>query len=67
MSTLAQRAIAKPSTTISWAFLAGLGAAGCWEMVDTFTEVEPTAGLISVSTALASGVVGKLVKEKVMK
>jgi hypothetical protein len=36
-------------------------------MVDTFTEVEPTAGLISVSTALASGVVGKLVKERVLK
>lgn len=67
MSTVMQRAVSKPSSTISWAFLAGLGAAGVWEMVDTFTEVEPTAGLISVSTALASGVVGKLVKERVLK
>lgn len=52
------------STTITWATLAGLAAAGVWELFDTFTEVEPTAGLISLSTALASGVVGKLIKEK---
>lgn len=53
-----------PSTTITWAFLAGIAAAICWELVDTFTEFEPTMGLISGSTAFASGLVGKLVTEK---
>ncbi|KKL85186.1 hypothetical protein LCGC14_1957200 [marine sediment metagenome] len=53
-----------PSTTVTWATLAGFGAAGIWEAVATFTEWEPTAGLIAGSTALAAGVVGKLVTEK---
>ena len=53
-----------PSTTITWATLAGFSAAGAWEAVATFSDVEPTAGLIAGSTALASGIVGKLVKEK---
>lgn len=53
-----------PSTTITWATLAGMGAAVCWELVATFTEYEPTAGLIGGSTALFAGVVGKFVKEK---
>jgi hypothetical protein len=65
--TLVQRAISKPSTTISWAFLAGVGAAMCWEAVDTFTAFEPTAGLISGSTTLVAGIVGKMVTEKVLK
>lgn len=65
--TLVQRAIAPASSTITWAFLAGIGAAICWGVVDTFTAFEPTAGLISGSTAFASGIVGKLVKEKVLK
>ena len=52
------------STTITWATLAGFSAAGLWEAVATFTDVAPTAGLIAGSTALASGIVGKLVKEK---
>ena len=44
--------------------LAGFGAAAIWEAVATFTEWEPTAGLIAGSTALAAGIVGKLVTEK---
>ena len=52
------------SSTITWATLAGFGAAGVWEAVATFTDVDPTAGLIAGSSALASGIVGKLVKEK---
>lgn len=52
------------STTITWATLAGFGAAAIWELVATFTDISPTAGLIAGTTALASGVVGKLVKEK---
>jgi len=53
-----------PSTTVTWAFLAGIGAAIIWEVVGTFTEFSPTPGLIAGSTAFASGLVGKLVKEK---
>jgi len=53
-----------PSTTITWATLAGFAAAGVWEAVATFTDISPTAGLIAGSTALASGIVGKLVTEK---
>lgn len=53
-----------PSTTITWAFMAGVGAAVIWELVSTFTAFNPTPGLISGSTALASGIVGKLVTEK---
>ena len=53
-----------PSTTITWATLAGFGTAGVWEAVATFSEIQPTAGLIAGSTALAAGIVGKLVKEK---
>ena len=55
----------KPSsTTITWAFLAGIAAAIVWELVGTFTEFSPSPGLISGSTAFASGLAGKLVKEK---
>ncbi len=52
------------SSTITWATLAGFGAAGVWEIVATFTAISPTAGLISGSTALVAGVVGKLVPER---
>lgn len=53
-----------PSTTIKWATLAGMAAALCWEMVATFTEFEPTAGLVGGSSVFIGGLVGKLVKEK---
>lgn len=53
-----------PSSTITWAFLAGIGAAIIWEIVGTFTAFNPTPGLIAGSTAFASGLVGKLVPEK---
>ncbi len=56
--------LSAPSTTITWATLAGFAAAAIWELLATFTTIEPTAGLIAGSTALASGIVGKLVKEK---
>jgi len=52
------------STTITWATISGMSAAMCWELVDTFTAFEPTAGLIAGSTAVVGGIVGKLVKEK---
>jgi hypothetical protein len=56
----------RPSSTITAATLAGMAAALIWELVATFSTVEPTAGLIAGSTALASGVVGYLKREKVL-
>ena len=53
-----------PSTTITWATLAGFGASFCWGLVDTFTDFEPSLGLVGASVSLAVGIVGKLVKEK---
>ncbi len=64
MTAALKKLMTPPSTTVTWGTLAGFGAAGIWEAVDTFTEIEPTAGLIGGSVALASGLVGKLVKEK---
>ena len=57
----------KPSSTITAATLAGMAAALVWELVATFTEIEPSAGLISGSTVFISSLVGYLKKEKVMK
>jgi len=57
----------KPSSTITAATIAGMGAAVVWEMVATFTEVSPTAGLIAGSTALASAAVGYFKKERVIR
>ncbi len=56
----------RPSSTITAATLAGMAAALIWEMVATFTTIEPTAGLIAGSTALAAGVVGYWKVEKVL-
>ncbi len=53
-----------PSTTITWAAIAGFAAASIWGVVDTFTAFAPSALLVGNSVALAGGVVGKLVKEK---
>lgn len=53
-----------PSTTITWATIAGSCAAGVWGAVDTFTAFEPSAGLVGSSVAVFSGVVGKLVRER---
>ncbi len=56
----------KPSSTITAATIAGMAAALVWELVATFSAVEPTAGLIAGSTALASAVVGYFKREKVL-
>lgn len=56
----------KPSSTITAATLAGMGAALLWELVATFTEIEPSAGLISASTVFVSALVGYLKKESVL-
>ena len=52
------------SSTITWAFLSGGAAAFIWEMIDTFTDIEPSLGVVGVSVSLVSGIVGKLVPEK---
>jgi branched-subunit amino acid ABC-type transport system permease component len=57
----------KPSSTITAATIAGMAAALVWELVATFTNVSPTAGLIAGSTALASAVVGYYKRENVLK
>lgn len=56
-----------PSSTIKAATIAGMGAAVVWELVATFTQINPTAGLIAGSTALAAASVGYFKKEKVIK
>lgn len=57
----------RPSSTITAATIAGMGAAVAWELVATFTMVEPTAGLISGSTALCAALAGYFKPEKVLK
>ena len=53
-----------PSSTITWATLAGFGMAAVWGGFDTFTAFEPSTNLVGSTVALAAGVVGKLVPEK---
>jgi len=53
-----------PSSTITWATLAGFGMAAVWGGVDTFTAFEPSTNLVGSTVALAAGIVGKLVPEK---
>lgn len=53
-----------PSTTITWATLAGTGVTGSWGLLETFTSIEPSSMLVGGTVAFASGLVGKLVKEK---
>ena len=56
----------KPSSTITAASLAGSAAAVAWEVVATFTEFSPTAGLIAGSVVVVSGTVGYFKTEKVL-
>lgn len=37
-----------------------------WEVLMTFSTIEPSAGLISGSTALAAAIVGYKTKERVL-
>ena len=52
------------STTITWAAIAGTGMTVLWGLAESFSSFEPSAMLVSGSTALAAALVGKLVKEK---
>ena len=53
-----------PSSTITWATLAGFAMAAIWGLVDTFTDLEPSLGLVGASVSLAAGIVGTLVPER---
>ena len=59
--------ISRPSSTITAATLAGMFVTVLWQLVATFTDVQPTPGLISGSTVFASALVGYMKKEKVLK
>ena len=56
----------KPSSTITAATLAGMGAALAWELISTFTDIEPSSGLIAASTVFVSSLVGYFKKENVI-
>jgi hypothetical protein len=57
----------RPSSTITAATIAGMTASVGWELVATFSSVDPTAGLIAGSTALAAAAAGYFKKEKVIR
>ena len=56
----------KPSSTITAASLSGLATTVGWGLITTFSVIEPSAMLVSGSTALAAGLVGYLKKENVL-
>lgn len=56
----------RPSSTISFATLAGLATSFVWEMIDTFTTIEPSLGAVATSVALVGGLVGYFTPEKVL-
>jgi len=57
----------KPSSTITAATLAGMGASLTWELVGTFTGVNPTPGLVAGSAVFVGSLVGYWKKENVLK
>ena len=57
----------KPSSTITAATLAGMFVTVVWQLMATFTDVQPTPGLISGSTVFASSLVGYLKRENILK
>lgn len=56
----------QPSSTITASFLAGVATTVAWELVATFTDYDPTVGLIAGSVTLISGLVGFFKKENVL-
>jgi hypothetical protein len=56
----------RPSSTITAASIAGSAAAVVWELVATFTQFSPTAGLIAGSVVVVSGAIGYWKKENVL-
>jgi len=56
----------EPSSTITAATLAGMGAALTWELIATFTDIILSAGLVAASTVFVSSLVGYFKKENVL-
>ena len=57
----------RPSSTITFATLAGAVTAFIWEMLDTFTDIEPSLGAVATSVTLAAALAGYFKKENVLK
>jgi len=58
--------VKKPSSTITAASLAGLGMSLMWGTVNEFTDIQISAGYVSLSVTFVSGLVGYLKKERVL-
>ena len=57
----------KPSSTITAAALAASAVTLVWMMVDNFTALSVSAGVVSGSTEFVSALFGYFKKEKVIK
>lgn len=57
----------KPSSTITAATLAATGITLIWMLVDSFTALSVSAGVVSGSTAFVAAVFGYFKKENVLK
>ena len=56
----------RPSSTITFATLAGMGMTLMWELIAQFSTMEPRATLVAASVTFVSAVVGVLKKERVL-
>jgi len=56
----------QPSSTITFAFLAGQCVAVLWALIDNFTSVEVSATLVGETVILAAAVAGYFKKETVL-
>ena len=59
--------LSKPSSTITAAALAATAVTLVWMMVDNFTALSVSAGVVSGSTAFVAAVFGYFKKENVLK
>jgi hypothetical protein len=57
----------KPSSTITAATLAASGVTLVWMLVDNFSAISVSAGVISGSTAFVAALFGYCKKEKIIK
>ncbi len=57
----------KPSSTITVAGLVGAGVTLIWMLIDNFSTISVSAGVVSGSTAFVAALFGYLKKEKVIK
>ncbi len=59
--------MSKPSSTITAAALAATAVTLVWMLVDNFTALSVSAGVVSGSTAFVAALFGYFKKEKVLK